>query len=145
MGDGGKADSGVGAVEAADLDRRIRQRFIARRHGQPCFWLRTGGERVALDDLSLEGFSAPMALPPRGEFDVVLQREGVPDEIRCTALVVNEAPGPSGSAFGCRFAGLSSENAERLQDWLVAHVIMSATIRITEKDAVMIVKGRSLV
>lgn len=138
-------NGGEAAAEPANADRRVRQRFIARRHGRSCFWLSMGGERIPLNDLSLEGFSAQLAPTPQGEFAVVLQRDGVPDEIHCTAIVVNQVPGPSGPASGCRFAGLSPENAERLQEWLVTHVIMSATVRISEKDAVMIVQGRSLV
>ncbi|KAI5915486.1 PilZ domain-containing protein [Thauera sp. 2A1] len=145
MSDETNTGGGEATAEPANADRRVRQRFIARRHGRSCFWLAMGGERIALNDLSLEGFSASLAPPPRGEFAVVLQRDGVPDEIHCTAIVVNQVPGPCGPASGCRFVGLSPENADRLQEWLVTHVIMSATVRISEKDAVMIVQGRSLV
>lgn len=133
------------AFESVNADRRVRQRFVARRHGRPCFWAQRGDERTALNDLSLEGFSAPFPLPPQGEFEVVLRREGVPDEIRSLAVVVNQVSGPDGPASGCRFVGLSEDAAARLQEWLVAHVIMSATVRITERDALMIVQGRSLV
>ncbi|ATE61375.1 PilZ domain-containing protein [Thauera sinica] len=138
-------DGATAAVEVGNADRRVRQRFVARRHGRPCFWVLADSGRLALNDLSLEGFSAPFPQPPHGEFEVVLQREGVPDEIRGRATVVNQVPGPAGAAVGCRFSRLSAEDAERLQEWLVAHVIMSATVRITEKDALAIVQGRSLV
>ncbi|TAH47552.1 MAG: PilZ domain-containing protein [Betaproteobacteria bacterium] len=141
FGDNGAAP----AADPASADRRVRQRFVARRHGQICFWALTAGQRIALNDLSLEGFSAAFERPPQAEFEVVLQREGVPDEIGATAVVVNQVPGPTGPASGCRFVRLSQDNADRLQEWLVAHVIMSATVRITERDALLIVQGRSLV
>jgi len=40
---------------------------------------------------------------------------------------------------------LQGDGVERLRDWLIAHVIMSATVRITEKDAAAIVNGPSLI
>lgn len=137
------AESAAAAPDNAD--RRGRQRFVARRRGEPCFWVARDGERTALNDLSLEGFSASFPLPPPAEFDFVLHRDGVPDEIRGRAVVVNQVPGEYGLSMGCRFVALPADEAARLQEWLVAHVIMSASVRITEKDAARIVLGRSLV
>ncbi|MBN8442016.1 MAG: PilZ domain-containing protein [Thauera sp.] len=139
----GPGAEGSGAVDNAD--RRGRQRFVAQRYGMPCFWVETGGARFALNDLSLDGFSVAFPQPPVGEFDFVLQREGVPDRIHGHARAVNRIPGPLGPVFGCRFSVISPDNAARLEDWLIAHVIMSASVRITEKDAAAIVRGRSLV
>lgn len=136
-------DAGVG-------ERRARQRFLAQRRGETCFWaVVEGHRRLPLVDLSLEGFSLQggTALAAEG-FDVVLQRSDVPDEIRARAIVADPAAAgaaPTGRPLGCRFVELPAAALERLQDWLVAHVIMSATVRITEKDATAIVRGGSLV
>ena len=72
-------------------ERRTRQRFVARRRGEPCFWALLGGTRIALNDLSMEGFALQCDTPPEigTEQAVVLQREGVPDEIRGRAVAVN--------------------------------------------------------
>lgn len=130
-------------------ERRTRQRFLAQRRGEPCFWVTVGGSRLPLADISLEGFSMP-ALPGVAQqgFDFVLQRADVPDRIAGRAVVVSPAAAEDGGGqqlLGCRFADLPAEELHRLQDWLVAHVIMNATVRITEKDATAIVLGRSLV
>ena len=37
------------------------------------------------------------------------------------------------------------DGAERLRDWLIALVIMTASVRISEKDAAAIVAGPSLI
>ncbi len=136
------------APEPVDtLERRRCQRFIALRRGQPCFWVMFGEQRCGLLDLSLKGFSIPAALAlPIGEnFDFALVRDGVPDEIRGQAKVVNNVPTSDGGLAGCEFAVLTEADQARLQEWLVTHVIVSATVRITERDALQIVLGRSLV
>lgn len=128
-------------------ERRARQRFVARRRGNPCFWVVLDGQRVALNDLSLEGFSLP-ALPTLStgsNFQFVLQRDGIPDEINGWAEVVNQIADGGNLTAGCRFTTLDEAGAERLNEWLVAHVIVNATVRISEKDAAAIVRGRSLV
>jgi hypothetical protein len=140
---------GESASSSDGLDeRRTRQRFVARRRGEPCFWVSIGEERLALDDLSLKGFALPV--PPGfvsgAQFDFVLHREGVPDTIRGRAEVTNVF-GKDARSAGCRileFRG-EGEGEERLHDWLVTHVILNATVRISEKDAVAIVSGGSLV
>jgi hypothetical protein len=129
-------------------ERRINQRFVARLHGEPCFWALVEGERVALDDLSLKGFALPLkpVLACGEQFDFALQRMGVPDAISGRAEVVglfNE--GDETVAAGCRIVRFDGDGQERLQDWLVTHVIRSATVRITEEDAAAIVAGHSLV
>ena len=133
---------------AGDMsERRIHQRFVARLHGEPCFWALLGEERMALDDLSLEGFalSATPALTRGRQFDFTLRREGVPDAIRGRAEVVSLFGKGETAAAGCRILHFEDDGPERLHDWLVTHVIRSATVRITEKDAAAIVAGRSLV
>lgn len=45
--------------EVGSGERRKRQRFVARRWGSVCFWVVIDGERLPVNDLSLEGFSVP--------------------------------------------------------------------------------------
>lgn len=132
-------------AEALGGDRRGSQRFVARRRGEPCFWVMIGGERIALNDISPEGFSFQVDDPQAfgEELEFVLLRDGVPDEIHGRARRMNYLDGAA--QIGCRFVALDGDGAERLRDWLIAHVIMSATVRITEKDAAAIVSGRSLI
>ncbi len=129
------------------VERRGRQRFLATRWGQVCFWVIIDGEKLQLNDLSLEGFAYPASTPPQSgrSFSFVLVRGGVPDEIRGEAQVVNYLHEVGGGQAGCRFLTLEGDGAERLTDWLVAHVIANATVRITEKDARAIVAGGSLI
>ena len=49
-------------VDAEHSERRRRQRFVARRWGNVCFWVVIDGQRQPLNDLSLEGFSLPMGV-----------------------------------------------------------------------------------
>ncbi|MDR2925902.1 MAG: PilZ domain-containing protein [Azoarcus sp.] len=139
-----KSKAAVSAVDSEE--RRIHQRFVARLHGEPCFWVLIGEERLALNDLSLKGFSLPAspALAPGAQFDFTLQRENVPDAIKGRAEVANIF-GKNMPFAGCRILQFEDGGAERLQDWLVIHVILNATVRISEKDATAIVSGRSLI
>lgn len=135
-------------IDAGIGERRARQRFLAQRRGETCFWAAVNENRLPLVDLSLEGFSVQAgSVLPADRFEVTLQRADVPDEIRACAMVADPVAATSDSArpLGCRFVDLPPVAQERLQDWLVAHVIMSATVRITEKDATAIVCGGSLV
>lgn len=134
-------------AEETTMERRGRQRFVARRRGEYCFWISVDGERRPLADLSLEGFG--MILPAADEapivFDFVLSRAGVPDEIRGRARVTNIIESERSSHVGCLFESLPDAARERLRDWLVAHVIATASVPITEQDAVRIVLGPSLI
>jgi hypothetical protein len=127
-------------------ERRIHQRFVAKLHGDPCFWALIGEERLPLNDLSLKGFALPAtpSLVPGTRFDFILQRMNVPDAIRGSAEVTGVF-GKGPPSAGCRIIQFEGDSGERLQDWLVTHVILSATVRISEKDAAAIVSGRSLV
>ena len=90
-------------------ERRSKQRFVARRRGEPCFWLVLDGQRIALNDLSAEGFSYP-SLTPRANaevFDFVLQREGLPDEIRGRAETVSYLA--DAAQTGCHFLGIEGD------------------------------------
>lgn len=130
-------------------ERRMRQRFVAKRRGDVCFWAVIGERRFALNDLSIEGFSLPASplLSTGLVFDFVLQRDGMPDEISGQARVVNQIPALDSepAKAGCHFESLVEGGEERLHDWLVAHVLVNATVRITEKDATEIVSGPSLI
>ena len=140
-------DKGEGASKPGDTsEHRMHQRFVARLRGEPYFWALIGEDRLALNDLSLKGFSLPASsmLTPGAQFDFVLQREGVPDTIRGYAEVANVF-GKKDSFAGCRILRFEGDSEKRLQDWLVIHVILCATVRISEKEAAAIVSGRSLV
>lgn len=128
-------------------ERRLHQRFVAQRQGEACFWALVGNHRVALNDLSITGFSLPL-LPDYTvgtQFDFTLQRDGIPDAVRGQAQIVNQLGKDAAAKLGCRIIQFEGENAERLKEWLVTHVICSATVRITEKDAAAIVAGRPLI
>jgi hypothetical protein len=134
------------APAAADsAERRRIQRFLAMRRGEPWFWVVIDGERIPLRDISVDGFAITAEAPPAaGEaFDFVLHREGVPDQIRGRAQSVNFIA--SVSQAGCRFVELEADGMDRLRDWLIALVIMNASVRISEKDAAAIVAGPSLI
>lgn len=126
-------------------ERRRIQRFLALRRGEPWFWVVIDGERIPLRDISVDGFAITAEAPlASGEaFDFVLHREGVPDQIRGRAKLVNFVG--SVAQAGCRFVALEDGGAERLRDWLIALVIMNASVRISEKDAAAIVAGPSLI
>ena len=126
-------------------ERRKRQRFVASRDGNPCFWVAIDGERSPLIDLSLEGFSiAGEPQPPRC-FAFELRLTDIPDRIRGEAQMVNFVPGAAGGQIGCRFVSFQGDGAADLKEWLTAHVIAGASVRITAKEAEAIVQGPSLI
>jgi hypothetical protein len=128
-----------------DTDRRGRQRFVAKRRGEDCFWALIDGRREALTDLSLEGFSVASRMDGTDAFALLLHRAGVPDEIVATARLANSFETAEGVQSGCRFESFEGDGHERLRDWLVAHVIANASVPISEKDAERIVSGPSLI
>ena len=135
-------------AEVAGSERRKRQRFVANRWGSVCFWVQVDGVRLPVNDLSLEGFSAPCPEPfaATGQtFPFVLQLEGIPDEVRGEAVTMNFVFGAEGGVLGCRFAAFEGDGAMRLHDWLTIHVISTATVRISEIEAAAIVSGPSLI
>ena len=80
---------------------------------------------------------------PGASFAFVLTREGVPDRICGQAKVMNYIAGRQ--QMGCRFVSFEGSGAEDLRDWLIAHVLMNASVPISEKDAAQIVSGRSVI
>ena len=69
--------------EVGSGERRKRQRFVARRWGSVCFWVVIDGERLPVNDLSLEGFSVPYGAPliePR-QLGFELSLDGIPERI----------------------------------------------------------------
>jgi hypothetical protein len=56
----------LGNGGADHRERRRRQRFVAKRWGSVCFWIVINGQRLPLNDLSLEGFSLPAGCRPSG-------------------------------------------------------------------------------
>lgn len=128
-------------------ERRRRQRFVASRRGEPCFWITINGSRVNLLDLSIDGCGLVNCCHLRkGEtFDFVLSRKGVPDSIMGTGRVVSEMLGEDGSVIGVLFEILEDDGRMRLADWLTAHVLASASVPISENDAELIVKGPPLI
>ncbi|WP_374265530.1 PilZ domain-containing protein [Zoogloea sp.] len=132
---------------ASGAERRKRQRFVATRWGNVCFWVEIDGVRQPVNDLSLEGFSLSWGVPLPEPLDLpfVLHLEGIPDQIRGTARTVNFVLGAEGGLLGCRFLSFEGDGAERLHEWLTIHVISTATIRISETEAAAIVSGPSLV
>ena len=128
-------------------ERRQRQRFLAQRSGATCFWVAYDGNRIPLIDLSLEGFSIAATAAPNSDapFSFELRLEGIPDKIKGQAQHVNYVPGDPEGQIGCRFVSLEGEGAVRLHEWLTIHVIASASVRITAKEAEKIVEGPSLI
>ena len=97
--------------------------------------------------LSLEGFSVPYGAPliePR-QLGFELSLDGIPERIFGVAETMNFTVGESGGQLGCRFLSFEGDGAIRLHDWLTVHVIATATVRISEKEAAEIVSGPSLI
>lgn len=125
-------------------ERRKRQRFAARRDGKPCINIRIGEESIALNDLSIDGFSIPHndAIPLNQPFDFEMSLiDGFGDRIRARAVAVNEV----NEILGCQFIELDANQQRTLEEWLTVIVICGASVRLTPADAEAIVKGPSLI
>ena len=134
-------------VDGVTAERRRRQRFVARRWGNVCFWVVIDGARLPVNDLSLEGFSVPFGAPliePR-QVSFELSLDGIPERIFGVADTMNFTVGTDGGLLGCRFVSFEGDGAIRLHDWLTVHVIATATVRISEREAAEIVSGPSLI
>lgn len=133
--------------DRATTERRSRQRFVARRRGEYCFWVMLADERLPLQDLSLDGFGVDALLPFEvdARFAFQMTRAGVPDRIGGIAKVANRVASGSGILAGFVFESFEADGRVRLEEWLAAHVLASATVPITERDATAIVSGPSLV
>ena len=120
---------------------------MARRWGNVCFWVVIDGARLPVNDLSLEGFSVPFGAPliePR-QVSFELSLDGIPERIFGVADTMNFTVGTDGGLLGCRFVSFEGDGAIRLHDWLTVHVIATATVRISEREAAEIVSGPSLI
>lgn len=128
-------------------ERRKRQRFLAQHQGDTYFWVAVNGNRIALNDISLEGFSIASTTPATSTepFPFELRLEGIPDKIRGVAQAMNFVPGEPQGQIGCRFVSMEGEGETRLREWLTVHVIRSASVRISAKEAEAIVSGPSLI
>lgn len=125
-------------------ERRKRQRFAARRDGKPCISIRIGEQQIALNDLSIDGFSIPHndAIPLNEPFDFEMRLiDGFGDRIRARAVAVNEV----NEILGCQFLDLDAAQQRTLEEWLTVIVICGASVRLTPADAEAIVKGPSLI
>lgn len=145
VGDAALQESCRSMDQLADYaERRSHQRFLAKRGDSTCFWVELEGTRYPLNDVSLEGFSVPGDVPlrPGQEFSFALRLDGIPDRIRGKAQVVNQV---AGGLLGSRFLTLDSDGASDLKEWLTAHVIASASVRISAAEAEAIVQGPSLI
>lgn len=126
-------------------DRRLVQRFFALNRGRTSFWLHSAGLKIPLHDLSCQGFSLFTPLPPEvgASFSFTLRRDTVPDKISGQARVMNYIA--SKNQAGCCILEFDDDGEERLRDWLVAHVLVNASVPISEKEAEQIVSGRSMI
>ena len=129
------------------VERRLRQRFVAKRRGEVCFWILLDEAELPAEDLSLEGFgiSAEFPVTMGKVVPVTLKRAGVPDRIKAFAHAVNCSGDGIGAVVGFVFDRFEDDGAVRLQDWLTAHVLACATVKISEADASKIVSGPSLI
>lgn len=135
------------AAQIELIERRRRQRFIAAQEGRPRFRVIIDGESLPVLDLSLEGFSMPVATPPAANRDLhfILQHAAHGGEVCGVARVVNYQGAPAGGQAGCAFASIDGDGRERLERWLSEHVRAGASVPITAPEAASIVNGRSLV
>lgn len=132
------------AVSAVD-HRRI-QRIAARREGRPVFWLQIGGNRLPLDDLSLEGFGITGAgqYRPGMAVSFILLRDDDAALVRGEGEVANQFGG-CGGRTGFHIRAMAEEDRKRLHAWLAAHVIACASVPISEEDAAALVSGPSII
>lgn len=133
----------MNAKKETSFERRQRQRFAAIRDGKPCIEVVINERRLALIDLSLDGFGVPANTDcPEGEFEFVMRLiDGFGDKVKGRAVAVNQAAGQT----GCRFVDLDEASEKILQEWLTVIVICGASVRLTPADATAIVTGPSLV
>ncbi len=133
----------MNAKKETSFERRQRQRFAAVRDGKPCIEVVIHERRLALIDLSLDGFGVTSSPDcPEGEFDFVMRLiDGFGDKVKGRAVAVNQAGGQT----GCRFVDLDEASEKILQEWLTVIVICGASVRLTPADATAIVTGPSLV
>jgi hypothetical protein len=133
-------------TEDSTEERRCAQRILTSQEGRPPFWLLVGQARLALCDLSLEGFAVPgaLGLDEGRAFAFSIEWDGEAGSIHGEAEVVNALGGASGQ-IGCRILALSEDGHERLHRWLAAHVAACAAVPISAEEAAEIVSGPCIV
>lgn len=131
----------------APHERRTRQRIVTVQAGQPRFWLVWGGQRLELQDLSLEGFAVSALTPPGSDqpFEFVIEHEGDTSIVSGRAQVVNYLARAGAGLAGCRFVELFGEGEAALSRWLAGHVIACSALPLREEDAARIVAGPSII
>lgn len=131
--------------ESAEERRRI-QRVITTQEGQRRFWLIRGESRIALWDLSLEGFGMPADESPAvgTGFEFAIRRDGEAEDVSGQAEVVNHVKGGAGQ-IGCRITVFNGDGQRRLAQWLADHVLSCASVFISAEEAGEIVSGPSIV
>lgn len=129
------------------VERRGSQRIVTNLVGKPRFFLSWYGGRIALEDLSIEGFSMAMSTPPASErpFEFLIEREATQGGVSGQAQIVNFSCDFKGGLVGCKFVDLSEDGHLRIADWLADHVLDVAAVRVTADDAEDIVLGPSIV
>jgi len=127
-------------------DNRRTQRILASREGRPAFWLLRGTERIALHDLSLEGFALPETLGYRHgmRMPFIIAFDGVAEQVRGEAEVANVIGGTDGRT-GFRIHAMDAADRRRLHEWLAGHVLACAAVPISGEDAAALVAGPSIV
>ncbi|MBO4329649.1 MAG: PilZ domain-containing protein [Rhodocyclaceae bacterium] len=128
-------------------ESRKQQRFITRRRGKYCFWVEMEGQLHPLEDLSIGGFAVGgEAAPEAGtELDFKLRRAADSDSIAGRAKVLNRFQTAAGPRAGVLFEALEGDGKERLDEWLIDHILSTASVPVSREDARSIVHGPSLV
>ncbi len=128
-------------------ERRSSQRILMEPPGQYRFWLSWYGGKVALRDLSVEGFSMNVPAPPASArpFEFLLEREATLGGVSGVAQVVNFSHDDHGGLAGCRFIDVASSGRGKLTEWLAGHVLGTASVKVSEGDAEDIVLGPSII
>ena len=105
------------------------------------------GQLHPLEDLSIGGFAVGgEAAPEAGtELDFKLRRAADSDSIAGRAKVLNRFQTAAGPRAGVLFEALEGDGKERLDEWLIDHILSTASVPVSREDARSIVHGPSLV
>lgn len=128
-------------------ESRKQQRFVAKRRGKYCFWVEMEEQLHPLEDLSIGGFAMGGAAAPAAGtvLDFKLRRAADSDSIEGRAKVLNCFQTANGPRAGVLFEYLLGDGQERLDEWLVEHILSTASVPVTREDALEIIHGSSLV
>ena len=128
-------------------ESREQQRFITKRRGKYCFWVEMEEQLHPLEDLSIGGFAMGGAAAPEAGtvLDFKLRRAADSDSIEGRAKALNRFETAAGPRAGFIFEYLLGDGEERLDEWLIDHILSTASVQVSREDARSIVRGRSLV